>query len=154
MSGNALIKRLLDAGMQFTGMTQEQAEKIVKELVRNGQARRKDSEKLVEELVSRGREVTESAVAAMQSEWAKQLGRFAARLDDIESNVEEIALKLGITKKPAPAAAPAPAPAAKKAPAKKAAPAAKKAPAKKAPAKKAAPAAKKTPAKKAPAKKA
>jgi len=148
MSGNALIKRLLDAGMQFTGMTQEQAEKIVKELVRNGQARRKDSEKLVEELVSRGREVTESAVAAMQSEWAKQLGRFAARLDDIESNVEEIALKLGITKKPAPAAAPAPAPA------KKAAPAAKKAPAKKAPAKKAAPAAKKTPAKKAPAKKA
>jgi polyhydroxyalkanoate synthesis regulator phasin len=151
MSGNALIKRLLDAGMQFTGMTQEQAEKIVKELVRNGQARRKDSEKLVEELVSRGREVTESAVAAMQAEWAKQLGRFAARLDDIESNVEEIAQKLGITKKPAPAAAKSAAPATK-APAKKAA--AKKAPAKKAPAKKAAPAAKKAPAKKAPAKKA
>jgi polyhydroxyalkanoate synthesis regulator phasin len=156
MSGNALIKRLLDAGMQFTGMTQEQAEKIVKELVRNGQARRKDSEKLVEELVSRGREVTETAVAAMQAEWTKQLGRFAARLDDIESNVEDIAQKLGITKKPAPAAKKAPAaPAAKKAPAKKAAPAAKKAPAKKAaPAAKKAPAAKTAPAKKAPAKKA
>ena len=155
MSGNALIKRLLDAGMQFTGMTQEQAEKIVKELVRNGQARRKDSEKLVEELVSRGREVTESAIAAMQSEWAKQLGRFAARLDDIESNVEEIAHKLGITRKAAPSATPTKkaAPAATKAPAKKAAPV-KKAAAKKAPAKKAAPAAKKAPAKKAPAKKA
>ncbi len=150
MSGNALIKRLLDAGMQFTGMTQEQAEKIVKELIRNGQARRKDSERLVEELVSRGREVTESAVAAMQAEWTKQLGRFAARLDEIESSVEDIAQKLGITKK-APAA-----PAKKAAPAKaapaKAAPA-KKAPAKKSPAKKAAPA-KKAPAKKAPAKKA
>ena len=61
MSANSLIKRLLDAGMQFTEMSQEQAEKIVKELVKSGQARRKDSEKLVEELVSRGREAGESA---------------------------------------------------------------------------------------------
>ena len=38
MTGNAQIKRLLDAGMHFTEMTQEQAEKLVKEFVKNGDA--------------------------------------------------------------------------------------------------------------------
>ena len=153
MSGHTLFKRLLDAGMQFTEMTQEQAERIVKELVKSGEARKKDSAKMVEELLSRGREAGGSAVASMQSELTKQLGKFAGRLDDIEASVEEIAKKLGVAGKAAPAPAPAPAAkkaAAKKAPAKKAA--AKKAPAKKAPAKKAP--AKKAAAKKAPAKKA
>jgi polyhydroxyalkanoate synthesis regulator phasin len=153
MSGHTLFKRLLDAGMQFTEMTQEQAERIVKELIKSGQARKKDSEKMVEELLSRGREAGGSAVASMQSELTKQLGKIAGRLDDIETRVEELAMKVGVTGKPAPAPAAAPAPVAapvkkapaKKAPAKKAA--AKKAPAKKAPAKKAA--AKKAPAKKA-----
>lgn len=148
MSGHTLFKRLLDAGMQFTEMTQEQAERIVKELVKSGQARKKDSEKMVEELLSRGREAGGSAVASVQSELTKQLGKFAGRLDEIEARVEELAKKIGVTGKSEPA--PAPAPAAKKAPAKKAA--AKKAPAKKAPAKKAP--AKKAAAKKAPAKKA
>ncbi|MFZ4720764.1 MAG: hypothetical protein ACOYMR_15165, partial [Ilumatobacteraceae bacterium] len=119
MGSHHTIKRLLDAGMQFTEMTQEQAERIVKELVKNGEARRKDSEKLVEELVSRGREVGGTAVASAQQELTKQLGRFASRLDELEALIEEMAKKLGIsTGKKAPAAAPAPAPAA--APAKKA----------------------------------
>ena len=153
MSGNALIKRLLDAGMQFTGMTQEQAEKIVKELVKAGEARRKDSAKLVEALLSRSRDVGGSTLAALQSEVAKQFGRIAGRLDTIEQRVEDLAQRVGLVSKPtaSPApASPAPSAPAKKAPAKKAP--AKKAPAKKAPAKKAP--AKKAPAKKAPAKKA
>ena len=161
MTSHNVLKRLLDAGMHFTEMSQEQAERIVKELVKNGQARRKDSEQMVEELMSRGREAGGSAVASMQTELSKQLGRFAGRLDEVESRLEDIAKKLGIAGKAAqaPAAAPTAAPAkkapaqtapAKKAPAKKAP--AKKAPAKKAPAKKAP--AKKAPAKKAPAKKA
>ena len=148
MSGHTLFKRLLDAGMQFTEMTQEQAERIVRELVKSGQARKKDSEKMVEELLSRGREAGGSAVASVQSELTKQLGKFAGRLDEIEARVEELAKKIGVTGKSESAPAPAPAtkaPAAKKAPAKKAP--TKKAAAKKAPAKKAA--AKKAPAKKA-----
>jgi polyhydroxyalkanoate synthesis regulator phasin len=151
MASHHTIKRLLDAGMHFTEMTQEQAERIVKELVKNGEARRKDSEKLVEELVSRGREAGGAAVATAQQELTKQLGKFASRLDEIEAMIEELAKKLGIVNaKPAPAASSATAAPATKAPAKKAP--AKKAPAKKAPAKKAA--AKKAPAKKAAAKKA
>jgi polyhydroxyalkanoate synthesis regulator phasin len=151
MSGNPLLKRLLDAGMQFTEMSQEQAEKLVKEFVKNGQARRKDSEQLVQQLVDRGRSVTEQVVSVVQTELTKQLGKFACRLDEIESRVEELAQKVGLASKPAAkkaapkAAAPATAAAAKPAAAKPAA--ATKAPAKKAPAKKA-------PANKAPAKKA
>jgi polyhydroxyalkanoate synthesis regulator phasin len=157
MASNNLLKRLLDTGVMFTGMTQDQAEKIVKDLVKAGQARRKDSAAIVEMLVNRGRDAGGAAVASLQAELAKQLGRIAARLDGVEQRVEELAQKVGLVSKPAPAApAPAQTETAKKAPAKKApakkaaakkAPAAAKAPAKKAPAKKAA--AKKAPAKKA-----
>ncbi|MDO8389201.1 MAG: hypothetical protein Q7V57_01845 [Actinomycetota bacterium] len=146
MTGSPLLKRMLDAGVQFTETSQEQAEKLVKEFVKAGQARRKDSEELVRTVVERGRTASEHLVATVQAELNKQLGRFAGRLDELEARVEDLAKRLGLPSKPA-----------KKASAKKAAPTtqtpvkkvalAKKAPAKKAPAKKA-------PAKKAPAKKA
>ncbi len=132
MSGNALLKRLLDAGMNFTEISQDQAEKLVKEFVKGGQARRKDTEKLVHEMVERGRSATEGLVSTVQAEISKQLGKFASRLDDVESRVEVIAQKVGLASKPAAKAAPVK----KAAPAKKA-PAAKAAPVKKAAVKKA-----------------
>ena len=149
MTGTPLLKRMLDAGMQFTGTSQDQAEKLVKEFVKAGQARRKDTEDLVRQVVERGRTATEHLVATVQAEVNRQMNRVAGRLDELEGRVEEIAKKLGLPSKPAKKAAAKPA--VKKAPAKAAAPA-KKAPAKNAPAKKAP--AKKAPAKKAPAKKA
>jgi polyhydroxyalkanoate synthesis regulator phasin len=123
---------MLDAGMQFTGTSQEQAERLVKEFVKAGQARRKDTEDLVRQVVERGRTATEHVVAAVHAEVNKQMAKFAGRIDELEARVEEIAKRLGL---PSSAVKPS-----------------KKAPAKKAPAKKAA--AKKTPAKKTPAKKA
>ena len=147
MASNNLLKRLLDTGVMFTGMTQEQAEKIVKELVKAGQARRKDSAVIIEQLISRSRDAGGAAVASLQAELTKQLGRLATRLDGLEQRVEEVAQRVGLMSKPAPAPVPEPA---KKAAAKKAP--ATKTPAKKAAAKKAP--ATKTPAKKAPAKKA
>lgn len=147
MTGTPLLKRMLDAGMQFTGTSQEQAERLVKEFVKAGQARRKDTEDLVRQVVERGRTATEHIVAAVHAEVNKQMAKFAGRIDELEARVEEIAKRLGLpatavklTKK-----APVKKASAKKASVKKAS--AKEAPAKKAPAKKA-------PAKKAPAKKA
>jgi polyhydroxyalkanoate synthesis regulator phasin len=160
MADNNLLKRFLEAGTQFTEMTQEQAERLVKEFVKVGEARRKDRGDLVQKLIERGRNATEHLVSAVQSEVSKQLGLFASRLDDVEDRIEDLAERLGIasiagrTAVRTPAAAPAPA---KKAPAKKAAAkkaAAKKAPAKKKAAAKKAPVKKKAAAKKAPAKKA
>jgi polyhydroxyalkanoate synthesis regulator phasin len=153
MTGSPLLKRLLDTGAQFTEMSQKNAEKVVAEFVKAGEMRRKDAEKTVQHLVERGRATTEHVIGLIQAEVSKQLGRFAQRLDDVESRVEEVAGNLGLASKAAakkaPAAKKAAGPsgvakvAARKAPAKKAA--AKKAPAKKV-------AAKKAPAKKAPAK--
>ena len=149
MSAQPLLKRLLDAGLQFTDTTQDQAEKLVREFVKNGQARRKDTELLVEQIVGRGRDAAEQLIATVQAEVARHTARLTAQLDELEARVDDLAARLGVTvpgKKSAPAAkAPA-----KKAPAKKAA--AKKAPAKKAVAKKAP--AKKAAATKSPAKKA
>ena len=96
MTGNALLKRLLDAGMNFTEISQVQAEKLVKEFVKGGQARRKDTEQLVHEMVGRGRSATEGLVSTVQAEITKQLGKFASRLDDVEGRVEHIAQRVGL----------------------------------------------------------
>jgi polyhydroxyalkanoate synthesis regulator phasin len=152
MTANTILKRLLDAGMQFTEMSQSSAEKLVNEFVKNGQLRRKDAEKTVQQLVERGRSSTEQLFSAVQTEVAKQLGRFADRIDDLEDRIEDLAESLGLAAKANQDASPsAPVTASSVgAPAEQAAKAAtpaKKAPAKKAPAKKA-------PAKQAPAKQA
>ena len=150
MTANTILKRLLDAGMQFTEMSQSSAEKLVNEFVKNGQLRRKDAEKTVQQLVERGRSSTEQLFSAVQTEVAKQLGLFADRIDDLEDRIEDLAELLGLAAKANQDASPSAPPvtaSSVEAPAEKAAMAAKKAPAKKAPAKKA-------PAKKAPAKKA
>ena len=104
MPGNPVLKRLLDAGAQFTEMSQSTAEKLVNEFVRNGQVRRKDAEKTVRQLVDRGRASTEHLLSSIQSEVAKQLGRFADRIDDVEDRIEDLAQQLGLrAKKSAPA---------------------------------------------------
>ena len=142
-----LIKRLLDAGVQFTETSRDRAESLVRELSDSGEMRRKDAERIVNDLVERGRESTEQFIATVRREVAKQMDLMAERMDDVEGRLDDLAKKIGMGTRSGRSAKKAPA---KKAPAKKAP--AKKAPAKKAPAKKAP--AKKAPAKKAPAKKA
>ena len=101
MATNPLLKRMLDAGMQFTEMSQKQAEKLVKEFVKSGQARKKDSEEMVRQIVDRGRNLSEQIVASVQAELAKQMSKFAGRLDDVEGRVEALAAKVGLAAKAA-----------------------------------------------------
>ena len=101
MAANPLLKRMLDAGMQFTEVSQKQAEKLVKEFVKAGQARKKDSDEMVRQIVDRGRTLSEQVVASVQAELAKQMGKFAARLDDVEGRVEALAAKVGLAAKAA-----------------------------------------------------
>ena len=138
-----VIRKLIDSGMHFTGDSQAKAEKLVRELVKVGEVRRKDAEQTVQVLIARGKQTSDQLLSLVQAEVSKQLGRFTDRVDDIEDRLEDIADRLGVKAKATATAATAEP--AKKAPAKKAA--VKKAAVKKAPAKKAA--AKKAPAKKA-----
>ena len=91
MPAQTIIRRLLDAGMQFSEMSQSTAEKLVSEFVKTGQLRRKEAEQTVQALVERGRSSTERLVATVQSEVGKQLGRFADRIDGIEDRIEDLA---------------------------------------------------------------
>ena len=146
------IRRLLDAGLQVSELTQANAERIVKEMVKAGEVRRKDGEKVVRELLENSREATEKFQASVRDEVARQFGALAARLDQVESLMEQLVSRVA----PGSSGPTAPAPAPRKAAASKRAPAetsqAKKSQAKKAPAKKAR--AKKSPARRARAKKA
>ncbi|MEK7426560.1 MAG: hypothetical protein AAB131_22280 [Actinomycetota bacterium] len=136
MAPHTIVKKMLDAGVQFTEMSQSSAEKLVSEFVKAGQLRKKDAGKTVQELVDRGRSSTEQLLSVVQSEVAKQLARFADRVDGIEDRIEDLAKSVGAMAKRTAAPAPAAAAPAKKAPAKKSP--AKKAPAKKSAAKKSA----------------
>lgn len=109
MATNPLLKKMLDAGMQFTEMSQKQAEKLVKEFVKAGQARKKDSDELVRQIVDRGRTLSEQVVASVQAEAAKQMSKFAGRLDEIEARVETLAAKVGMAPKASTETAAAPA---------------------------------------------
>ena len=128
MTGSPVLKRLLDTGMQYTEMSQKNAEKLVSDFVKAGQVRRKDAEKTVKQLVERGRTTTEHVVSLIQSEVSKQLGKFAKRLDEVEARVEDVAGTFGLGSKTPAKKATGPSGVARVA--------VKKAPAKKAPAKK------------------
>jgi polyhydroxyalkanoate synthesis regulator phasin len=141
MAAKPMLKRMIDAGVQFTEMSQNNAEKVVSEFVKAGQLRRKDAEQVVSHLVERGRTATEQVFGMIQAEVAKQLAKFANRLDDVEARVEDVAGKVGLGKQATPGSAktaPVTKTAAKKAPARKKAAATKAVAASKAPAKKAA----------------
>ena len=161
------LQQYLDASTQFTGITRDKAEKIVKDLVKQGEVRRKKAASAVDELVERSRANAEMLVAIVQTEVRNQLAVFESvtkdavdRLEDqvdalrrqVEDHLPSGVARLAPARRaPVRKAATPTATAAKKAPARKAT--AKKSPAKrKAATKKAT--ARKTTARKAPAKKA
>ena len=114
MATNDLFKRLFDAGLSFTQMTQAKAEDIVREMQQSGQLRMDEAQATVQELIEHGRESTENLIRLVQREVGKQLETFGVDLQDLERRVEELAARVGLRphaparKAPAPAA-PAPA---------------------------------------------
>jgi polyhydroxyalkanoate synthesis regulator phasin len=73
MAQNDIFKRYLDAGMAFTQVSRERSEEFVKELVKQGDIRRKEAEDVIETLVERSRKNTEDLVAIIRQEVADQL---------------------------------------------------------------------------------
>ena len=124
MAQNDALKRYLDAGMAFTQLSREKAEEFVKELVSQGEVRRKEAEELIETLLERSRKNTEDLVAIVRQEIADQLRNIG--LEDLvkraglpdRGNVAEAAEKVDLAAEQA-ADVVAPKKAAKKATAKK-----------------------------------
>jgi polyhydroxyalkanoate synthesis regulator phasin len=142
MADNDLLKRLLDAGMTFTAMTQARAEELIRDLVRAGAVQAEQAQSAVDELVDRSRRNSERLIDAVRNEIDQQLAKLdLATREDIERMVQRFGdLAASVFGAAAPARRDAGSPAravpvsttargAESAPARKAA--AKKAPAKK-----------------------
>lgn len=127
MAQTDLFKRYLDAGVNFTQMTQARAEEIVRDLVRAGEVQAEDARKRVEELVERSRQNTEEFLALVRSEVQSQVAKLGlvpkSEVQALRRELADLKAKQPATKKVAPA---------KKASAKKATTARKAGPAKKA----------------------
>ena len=85
------VQKFLDAGVQFTEVSKQQAESIVKSLVQSGEIRRKDAEKTVQELVARGKETSDKINTMIEAEVSKQIAAAKARFDDLEQRIETLA---------------------------------------------------------------
>jgi colicin import membrane protein len=121
MAQPELWRRLLEAGSDFTEMTQKRAEQLVQSLVDAGEVQVDQAQKAAQELVEKSRENRSKFLKAVDREVQAQVNRMGlATKADVDRLERKLARIAGSTP-------------AKKAPAKKKA-AAKKAPAKKSPA--------------------
>ncbi|GAC1319624.1 MAG: hypothetical protein NVSMB12_18940 [Acidimicrobiales bacterium] len=68
MPDNDLFRRSLDAGVAFTQLTRKRAEKIVRELVKNGEVSRDQATARVEEMLERSRQNSEAILAIVRKE--------------------------------------------------------------------------------------
>lgn len=103
MAQNQLMKRLLDAGMAFTQMTQAKAESIVKELVAVGEVRVEEAQQHVASLLEKGRETSEALVSLVRSEVQRQLHSLGLK----SGSLSPASTKAAAVDVPASAAAPA-----------------------------------------------
>lgn len=133
------LRRYLDAGLQFTQMTQQRAEAIVRDLVKSGEVQAEQVQESIAEVLERSRKNSEQLLGLLRSEIQKQLAvaEFVTRdaVARLQGQIDELRAQIpGARGRKKPAARTSAT--AKKGPVKKAA--AKRAPAKKRPAKKAA----------------
>lgn len=68
-----MLKRLLDAGMTFTAMTQARAEELIRDLVRAGEVQAEQAQATVDELVERSRRNSERILDAVRTEIRDQM---------------------------------------------------------------------------------
>jgi polyhydroxyalkanoate synthesis regulator phasin len=92
MADNDLLKRLLDAGMTFTAMTQARAEDLIRDLVRAGEVQAEQAQSVIDELVDRSRRNSERLIDAVRAEIRQQMaGLGLATKSDVERLERQIA---------------------------------------------------------------
>jgi polyhydroxyalkanoate synthesis regulator phasin len=95
MAQDDLLKRLLDAGMTFTAMTQARAEEVIREFVRAGEAQAQEAQSAVDELVDPGRRSSDRLVDAVRAEIREQLASLGlattADIERLERKIDDVA---------------------------------------------------------------
>lgn len=88
MAQNSPFRRYLEAGMQFTQMTQRRAEGIVRDLVRAGEVQAEQAQAAVAELVERSRKNSDRLVDQIRREIKAQLSNLGVATQDDISRLE------------------------------------------------------------------
>jgi polyhydroxyalkanoate synthesis regulator phasin len=92
MPENDLLKRLLDAGMTFTAMTQARAEDLIRDLVRAGEVQAEQAQSVIDELLDRSRRNSERLIDGVRAEIRQQVASLGlATKDDVERLERRIA---------------------------------------------------------------
>lgn len=76
MAQSDLWKRYVEAGIEFTQMSRQRAEAVVKDLVKAGEVQREQAQDWVEDLLDKSRRNTESLVELVRREVKEQLEAF------------------------------------------------------------------------------
>jgi polyhydroxyalkanoate synthesis regulator phasin len=89
MAQNDLMKRLLDAGLQFTQMTQRRAEELVADLVKAGEVQAEQAQTFVAELYDRSRKNSEELVERVRAEVRQQVAALDLVTRDVVNRLEQ-----------------------------------------------------------------
>jgi polyhydroxyalkanoate synthesis regulator phasin len=89
MAQNDLMKRLLDAGLQFTQMTQRRAEELVADLVKAGEVQAEQAQTFVAELYDRSRKNSEELVDRVRAEVRSQVAALDLVTRDVVNRLEQ-----------------------------------------------------------------
>jgi len=81
------LRKLIDS---IAPLGPDSAEKVVREVLKAGEARRRDAEKAVADVVAQARKSAEQFAVAVQREVAKQLAVVVKRIDSLEAQVETV----------------------------------------------------------------
>ena len=104
MAQHDILKRYIDAGVDFTSVTQARAEALVKDLVRAGEVQADQAREAVTDLLERSRRSSERLLRTVRTEVRAQITSLGlvsqADLDRIERRISKA---LGTAAKSAPA---------------------------------------------------
>ena len=89
------IKKLLDT---LTPMNPETAEKFVQDILRLADERRREVERVVGDVAKASVRTAEGLASSVQHEMARQMTKMAARIDDLERQVDSLGRALETTR--------------------------------------------------------
>src|SRR5918995_1121518 len=101
MPENDLLKRLLDAGMTLTTVTQSKAEDLIRELARATESRAETAQETIDELVERSRRSSERLMDTLRTEVREQVEGLRHQIenlvskDDLSRVVQQLASMVG-----------------------------------------------------------
>jgi polyhydroxyalkanoate synthesis regulator phasin len=106
MAQNDLLKRYIDAGLEFTQLTQSRAEALVRDLVKAGEVQADQAREVVGDLLERSRKSSERLLETVRHEVREQITSLGlANKDDLDRIEERIASLVGAATAPAKKAA-------------------------------------------------